>query len=116
MNQQSLETQKNLIGVLLTYPTQASKVLNNNRELIDRNFVTLIEQVQTRMISYGNHQAAAFLQNVASQVEQHFLPGVLRVGEQTITASEIIPRLTKYQMLPQFLSEIIIDRAIASVI
>ncbi len=115
MSQEYLETQQNLISVLLTYPTQASKVLNNNQKLIDRNFVELIDRVSTKMIALGNHEAANFLQDVASQIKRHFLSGVLQVGEQTITALEIIPRLTKYKMLPQFLSEIIIDQAIASV-
>ena len=38
---------------------------------------------------------------------------VLQIGNKTITASEIIPRLTTYQMLPQLVQEIIIDQAIA---
>lgn len=115
MSKQYLKTQQNLISILLTYPTQASKVLNNNQKLIDRNFVELIERVSTRMKANENHQAAAFLQDIASQIQRYFLSGVLQVGKQNITASEIIPRLTKYKMLPQFLSEIIIDQAIASV-
>ena len=115
MKEQYLETQQYLISILLTYPTQASKVLSTHQKLIDRNFVRLIEQVAAKMMSYGNHQAAYFLQDVAGQIKRHFLSGVLQVGEETITASEIIPRLTKYKMLPQFLSEIIVDRAIASV-
>ena len=115
MNTQQLKTQQNLISTLLTYPTQASKVLSNNQKLIDRDFVELIEQVSTKMTSHGNNQAANFLQDVASQIKRHFLSGILQVEEQIITASEIISRLTKYKMLPQFLSEIIIDRAIASV-
>ena len=113
MKKQHLETQQNIISVLLTYPTQASKVLSNNQKLIDRNFIELIDQVSTKMMALGNHEAANFLQDVASQIKRHFLSGVLQVGEQTITASEIIPRLTKYRMLPQFLSEIIIDQTIA---
>ena len=115
MNEKYQETQQNLINILLTYPTQASKVLDTNQKLIDRNFVKLIEQVAAKIMSLGNHQAANFLQDVAGQIKRHFLSGVLQVGEQTITASEIIPRLTKYKMLPQFLSEIIIDQAIASI-
>ncbi len=115
MDKQDIKNQQNLISILLTYPTQASKVLNNNQDLIDRDLIELIEQVTAKMMSHGNHQAANFLRDVASQIERHFLSGVLKVGEQTITASEIIPRLTKYKMLPQFLSEIIIDQAIASV-
>ena len=115
MDKQNLEKQQNLISVLLTYPTQASKVLNNNQKLIDRNFVERIEQLSIKMKFNGNHQAANFLQYLASQIKQHFWSGVLQVGEQMITASEIIPRLTKYKMLPQFLGEIIIDQAIASI-
>lgn len=39
----------------------------------------------------------------------------LQVGNQIITAEEIIPLLLGYQLLPQLLRELIIDRAIASV-
>lgn len=38
---------------------------------------------------------------------------VLQVGNRTITAEEVIPLLTSYQMLPQLLRESIIDQAIA---
>lgn len=40
---------------------------------------------------------------------------VLKVGNQTITAEEIVPLLVGYQMLPQLLRELIIDQAIASI-
>ena len=88
MNKQNLEKQQNLIKVLLTYPTQASKVLNNNQQLIDRNFLELIEEKSIRFMSYGNYQAANFLQDLASQIKIHFLPEVLQVSESTITANE----------------------------
>ena len=88
MNQQNLEKQENLIRVLLTYPTQASKVLNNNPKLIDRNFVKLIEQKSTKIMSYGNYQAANFLKDLNSQIKLHFLPEVLQVEEQTIATYE----------------------------
>jgi parvulin-like peptidyl-prolyl isomerase len=38
---------------------------------------------------------------------------VLRVGDREISAEEIVPLLAGYQLLPQLLREIIIDRAIA---
>ena len=88
MNRQNLEKQQNLINILLTYPTQASKVLNNNQQLIDHNFVELIEEKSIRFRSYGNHQAANFLQDLASQIKIHFLSEVLQVSEQTMTANE----------------------------
>jgi len=40
---------------------------------------------------------------------------VLQVGDRTITADEIVPLLTSYQMLPRLLVEIVIDRAIAPI-
>ncbi len=40
---------------------------------------------------------------------------ILQVGNRTITAQEIIPLLTSYQMLPRLLVEIIIDRVIAPI-
>lgn len=39
----------------------------------------------------------------------------LQVGNQTINTEEIIPLLLGYQLLPQLLRELIIDRAIASI-
>lgn len=41
---------------------------------------------------------------------------VLRVGDREIAAEEIVPLLASYQLLPQLLREIMIDRAIASLI
>ncbi|NMF63029.1 peptidylprolyl isomerase [Brasilonema octagenarum UFV-E1] len=40
---------------------------------------------------------------------------VLQLGKRTITAEEVIPLLSSYQMLPQLLRESIIDQAIASI-
>lgn len=40
---------------------------------------------------------------------------VLQIGNRTITAEEVIPLLTSYQMLPQLFRESIIDQAIASI-
>ena len=88
MNQQNLEKQENLIRVLLAYPTQASKVLNNNLKLIDHNFVKLVEQKSTKIMSYGNYQAANFLKDLNSQIKLHFLPEVMQVDKQTITTCE----------------------------
>lgn len=38
---------------------------------------------------------------------------VVQTGNQTLSSQEIIPLLTRYQMLPQLLCERLIDRAIA---
>jgi parvulin-like peptidyl-prolyl isomerase len=39
----------------------------------------------------------------------------LKIGEQVIEAEDILPLLSKYQMVPQLSREIIIERAIASI-
>ncbi|WP_088243902.1 peptidylprolyl isomerase [Calothrix rhizosoleniae] len=39
----------------------------------------------------------------------------IRVNDQIITTAEVIPRLTGYGMLPQFLGEVIIEQAISSI-
>ena len=85
MNQLNVEKQQNLIRVLLTYPTQASKILNDNQKLIDHSFVELIEQKSTKIMSYGNHQAANFLKDLVSQIKLHFLSECLQVNGQTMT-------------------------------
>jgi parvulin-like peptidyl-prolyl isomerase len=115
MTEQTLETHRNLIGVLLTYPNRATTVLNKNQTLLNENFVQTIESVSARMSEAGNQTAAEFLQNLAAQIRREFLNVVLQVGQETITASEIMSRLTRYQMLPHFLSEVIIDQAIAPI-
>jgi parvulin-like peptidyl-prolyl isomerase len=40
---------------------------------------------------------------------------VIQIGNRTITATELIPLLTGYQMLPQLLRELILDEAIATI-
>jgi parvulin-like peptidyl-prolyl isomerase len=40
---------------------------------------------------------------------------VLQIGNRSITAKEILPLMAGYQMLPQFLQEILIDQAISSI-
>ncbi|MGH2416035.1 MAG: hypothetical protein ACRDEA_20565, partial [Microcystaceae cyanobacterium] len=106
---------RHLISVLLTYPQRAAKVLNTHQKLIDTDFVKLLEQVSHKMATAGNQSAAEFLQNLAAQIHREFLNVVVEVGQERITASEIVFRLTRYQMLPQFLSQVIIDQAIASI-
>ena len=43
------------------------------------------------------------------------MTAILQVGDRTITAEEIVPLLTSYQILPRLLVEIVIDRAIAPI-
>lgn len=43
------------------------------------------------------------------------MPSVIQIGDCTVTDKEIIPLLSSYQLLPQFLGELIIDRTVASI-
>ncbi|MFM7427703.1 MAG: peptidylprolyl isomerase [Elainella sp.] len=40
---------------------------------------------------------------------------VLQIGNRSITAEEVLPLMAGYQMLPQFLQEILIDQAISAI-
>ncbi|NJK37636.1 MAG: peptidylprolyl isomerase [Oscillatoriales cyanobacterium RM1_1_9] len=43
------------------------------------------------------------------------MTGVLKVGETAILAEEIPPLLKRYQLMPQFMREVLIDQAIAAI-
>ncbi|NJO78892.1 MAG: peptidylprolyl isomerase [Cyanobacteria bacterium RM1_2_2] len=43
------------------------------------------------------------------------MTAVLQIGNRSITAEEVLPLMAGYQMLPQFLQEILIDEAISSI-
>lgn len=49
-----------------------------------------------------------------SQTKQ-VMTDVLQIGDRTIQASELLPLLANYQLLPQLLRELIIDEAIAAI-
>lgn len=89
MNTQNQEKQENLIQVLLTFPNQASKILNNNEQLIDRSLVELIEQKSIKFMSYGNYQSANFLKDLASQIKLHWSSEVLQASKPTMTTNEL---------------------------
>ena len=43
------------------------------------------------------------------------MTAVIQTGEQIITASELIPLLTNYQMLPLLITQYIVDETIATI-
>jgi parvulin-like peptidyl-prolyl isomerase len=51
---------------------------------------------------------------IAIFTEKPMMETVLQVRHQAITVNDVIPLLTRYQMLPQLLEEIVIDQAIES--
>jgi parvulin-like peptidyl-prolyl isomerase len=40
---------------------------------------------------------------------------ILTIGEQKVTSEDVLPLLTKYQMLPQLLREVIIDQEVSTI-
>ncbi|MGB3494740.1 MAG: peptidylprolyl isomerase [Elainellaceae cyanobacterium] len=40
---------------------------------------------------------------------------MLKIGNRTVSADDIVPLMAQYQMLPQFLQEVLIDEAIADI-
>lgn len=40
---------------------------------------------------------------------------MLKIGNRTVSAEDIVPLMARYQMLPQFLQELLIDEAIADI-
>lgn len=106
---------RDLIGLLLTYPHQADRILQTHQKSVDSTFIQLLRKTSLKMTFAGNHDAAVFLQGLASRLQHNLLDVLLQIGEEKIAASNIIPRLTKYKMLPQLIKETIIDRAIAEI-
>ena len=61
---------RNLISALLTFPHKADKILAANQDLINSDFVKMMEQVASQMFQSGSLEAAAFLQNYSEQLKQ----------------------------------------------
>lgn len=53
--------------------------------------------------------------SITSNQNKQIMTDVLQIGNRTIKASELLPLLANYQLLPQLLRELIIDEAIAAI-
>lgn len=51
---------------------------------------------------------------MATQIKNNMMP-VLQVGDRKLTATEVLPLLAKYQMLPLLIKEVVLDQAIAPI-
>jgi|GEM_PF-536964 len=114
-NEERMQNYRNIISAVLTYPDKVTKILEANKNNIDSEFVNIVEQVSEKMAAAKNKKAASFLKDLANKVRNEYNIEVLEINQEKIRANEIIPRLLKYKMLPNFLSEIIIDQAIAHI-
>ena len=61
---------RNLISMLLTYPDRADEILATNQELINSDFVAVMEQVASQMSQSGSLEAAVLLQKYSEQLKQ----------------------------------------------
>ncbi len=69
MDEQRLAAYLELIQALLECPSgEEDDILNANRDLVDANFVQVMEVVAANMAAEGNSNAAAWLQNLAAQL------------------------------------------------
>lgn len=113
--EEKIKNYRSIISAVLTYPDKVTKILEANKKNIDSEFVDVVKEVSERMAAANNQKAATFLRDLANKLRREYNIEVLKVNEEQIGANEIITRLVKYKMLPKFLSEIIIDQAIAPI-
>lgn len=74
----------NLINELLTCPSgEELALLQANGELVDADFVLVMEEAVTKLAAGGNQESADFLQNLATQVSD-----MLAQGAQTKNLAE----------------------------
>ena len=72
MDEQPLAAYIQLIQALLECPSgEEDDILNANLELVDANFVQVMEVVVANMAEKGNSNAAAWLQNLAAHLANH---------------------------------------------
>ncbi len=66
----------NLINELLSCPSgEELALLQANQELVDTDFVLVMQQAATKLAGDGNQESADFLQNLANQVSRMLLQG-----------------------------------------
>jgi parvulin-like peptidyl-prolyl isomerase len=61
------------------------------------------------------YSRSLFILRLLKYIEVKIMTTTLQIKDHIITAEEIIPLLDNYRMLPQFLREVIIDRAIVNI-
>src|SRR4028118_1862863 len=69
MDEQRIAAYLELIQALVECPSgTVNDILNANLELVDANFVQVMEAEAEKMAAEGNSDAAAWLQNLAAQL------------------------------------------------
>ena len=66
----------NLINELLNCPSgEEAAILQANQELVDTDFVLVMQQAATKLAADGNQESADFLQGLANQVSRMLIQG-----------------------------------------
>ena len=72
MDEQRIAAYLELIQALLERPSgEEDDILKANRDLVDANFVQVMEAVAANMAAEGNSNAAAWLQNLTAHLANH---------------------------------------------
>jgi len=76
MNEQRTQAYVNLIEQLLTCADdkELNNILQANQKLIDPDFLQVVENYATGLEQQGNNNPAAWLRNMAQQLDQYFNP------------------------------------------
>ena len=81
MNEQRAQAYVNLIQQLLTCTDdEEPNILQANQELIDPQFLQVMENYATWLEEQGNHNPAAWLRNIAQQLRQFLTLRLVNTG------------------------------------
>ena len=82
MNEQRAQAYVNLIEQLLTCADgeEPNNILQANQELIDSEFLQVMENYATWLEEQGNHNPAAWLRNIAQQLRQFLTLRLVNTG------------------------------------
>ena len=97
MNEQRAQAYVNLIEQLLacTDDEELNNILQANQELIDPEFLQVMENYATGLEQQGNNNNAAWLRNMAQQLGQYLNPQAASIEEyqEFLTVGDIDNRL-----------------------
>ena len=96
MDEQRAQAYVNLIEQLLACTEgEEPNILQANQELIDPEFLQVMENYATWLEEQGNHNPAAWLRNIAQQLRQFLNPQARNIEEYEVflTVGDIDNRL-----------------------
>ena len=97
MNEQRTQAYVNLIEQLLTCADdkELNNILQANQKLIDPDFLQVVENYATGLEQQGNNNPAAWLRNMAQQLDQYFNPQAGSIEEYEEFLLEVLEDVWK---------------------